>query len=87
MCADIPGKRNIQCDEMWSFVYAKEKRADEVRSVGCRRDRMDVDGNGCGQQAAGVVPTDSRHRDTESATALLVDLMSRLNGDSAHYHG
>ena len=27
---DIKGRRNIQCDEVWSFVYAKQKRADQV---------------------------------------------------------
>ena len=76
---DIPGKRrNIQCDEVWSFVYAKQKRADEV-------DPWD---------AAGTVWTwtaldaDSKllvsyvvspHRDTESAAQLLMDLTSRLD--------
>ena len=25
---DIPGKRNIQCDEIWSFVYAKDRAKD-----------------------------------------------------------
>ena len=30
---DIPGRRNIQCDEMWSFVYAKERRAPYVKPL------------------------------------------------------
>ena len=27
---NIPGKRDVQCDELWSFVYAKQKRAPHV---------------------------------------------------------
>ena len=29
----IPGKRSIQCDEVWSYVYAKQKRVDEVEPL------------------------------------------------------
>ena len=75
---DIPGKRrSIQCDELWSFVYAKQKRADEV-------DPWDVAGNVWTWTA---LDADSKllvsyllspHRDTESAAHLLADLASRL---------
>ena len=74
----IPGKRrNIQCDEVWSFVYAKQKRADEV-------DPWDVAGTVWTWTA---LDADSKllvsylvspHRDTESAARLLTDLAGRL---------
>ena len=74
---DIPGKRNIQCDEVWSFVYAKEKRAPYV-------DPWDVAGNVWTWTA---LDADSKllvsyllspDRDTESAVSLLSDLANRL---------
>ena len=75
---DIPGKRrNIQCDEVWSFVYAKQKRVGEV-------DPWDVAGTVWTWTA---LDADSKllvsylvspKRDTESAAQLLTDLASRL---------
>ena len=74
---DIPGRRRIQCDEVWSFVYAKEKRALYV-------DPWDVAGSVWTWTA---MDADSKllvsyllspSRDTESAVSLLSDLASRL---------
>lgn len=75
---DIPGKRrNIQCDEVWSFVYAKQKRVDEV-------DPWDMAGTVWTWTA---LDADSKllvsylvspYRDTEAAAQLLTDLASRL---------
>ena len=74
---DIHGKRNIQCDEAWSFVYAKEKRAPYVIP-------WDMAGNVWTWTA---LDADSKllvsyllspKRDTESAVELLTDLASRL---------
>ena len=74
----LPDKRLIQCDEVWSYVYAKEKRADYVIPW----------------DKAGTVwlwtalDTDSRlmvaykvrkRRNTKSATVLMRDLASRLD--------
>ena len=74
---DIPGRRNIQCDETWSFVYAKEKRAPYVTP-------WDAAGNAWTWTA---LDADSKllvsylitqRRDTRSAIALFRDLRSRL---------
>lgn len=74
---NIPGKRNIQCDEIWSFVYAKEKRASYVNP-------LDRAGNAWTWTA---LDADSKllvsylispKRDTKSAVALFSDLQSRL---------
>ena len=75
---NVPGKRNIQCDEMWSFVYAKEKQApyvtpwDTAGSVWTWM-ALDVDS----KLLVSYLLT--QDRDTESATALLADLMGRLD--------
>ena len=74
---DIPDKRNIQCDEIWSFVYAKEKRAPYVKP-------LDVAGTAWTWTALDadskllVSYLISRKRDARSATALFSDLASRL---------
>ena len=74
---NIPGKRNVQCDEIWSFVYAKEKRRHEVTPL---------------DEAGSVwlftaLDADSKllvsymvrkRRNTKSATMLMKDLMVRL---------
>ena len=74
----IRGKRSIQCDEIWSFVYAKEKRAPFVIP-------WDVAGTVWAWMA---IDADSKllvsyllsqERGTEAATALFADLVSRLN--------
>ena len=74
---DIPGRRNIQCDEIWSFVYAKEKRAPYVTP-------LDMAGSAWTFTALDaeskllVSYLISRKRDAKSATALFSDLASRL---------
>ena len=74
---DIPGRRNIQCDELWSFVYAKEKRAPYVTP-------LDVAGSAWTFTALDadskllVSYLISKKRDTRSATILFSDLASRL---------
>ena len=74
---DIPGRRNIQCDEIWSFVYAKEKRAPYVSP-------LDVAGSAWTFTALDaeskllVSYLISRKRDTKAATALFTDIRSRL---------
>ena len=75
---DLKGKRHIQCDEVWSFVYAKEKYIDYVEPW----------------DKAGTVwtwtalDTDSKllvsykvrkRRNTKSATILMRDLKERLD--------
>ena len=73
----IPGRRRIQCDEVWSFVYAKEKRAPYV-------DPWDVAGTVWTWTA---LDADSKllvsylvspHRDAKAAAKLFTDLVSRL---------
>ena len=74
---DIPGRRNIQCDEIWSFVYAKEKRVPYVRP-------WDMAGSAWTFTALDaeskllVSYLISRKRDTRAATMLFSDLASRL---------
>ena len=74
---DIPGRRNIQCDEIWSFVYAKEKRAPYVKP-------LDVAGTAWTWTALDadskllVSYLISRKRDARSATMLFSDIRSRL---------
>ena len=74
----IPGKRRIQCDELWSFVYAKERRAPHVKP-------LDVAGSAWTFTALDadskllVSYLISRRRDTRAATALLNDIASRLD--------
>lgn len=74
---DIKGKRNIQCDEIWSFVYAKEKRIGEVKP-------LDVAGS---VWLFTALDADSKllvsymvrkRRNTRSATKLMKDLAGRL---------
>ena len=77
---DKPGKRNIQCDEIWSFVYAKENNLEFSEPL----------------DAAGSVWTftaldaDSKllvsymvrkRRNTQSATVLMKDLAKRTTSE------
>ena len=74
---DIPGRRNIQCDELWSFVYAKEKRAAYVLpwdAAGSAWTWTALDA----ESKLLVSYWISKKRDTKSATILFSDLMSRL---------
>ena len=74
---DIPGRRNIQCDEIWAFVYAKEKRAPYVKP-------WDVAGNAWlftaldAESKLLVSYRVSQKRDARSATMLFEDIQSRL---------
>lgn len=46
--------KRVQCDEIWSFVYAKNKNVETaVAAPEGAGGRMDVDGTGCRQQADG----------------------------------
>ena len=73
----IKGKLNIQCDEVWSFVYAKQKRADDVEP-------WDLAGTVWTWTALDaeskllVSYLLSPDRDTEAAAELLTDLKGRL---------
>ena len=74
---DIPGRRNIQCDEIWSFVYAKEKRAPYVTpwdtaGTAWTWTALDADSKLL------VSYLISKKRDARSATALFSDVRSRL---------
>lgn len=73
---DIKGKRNIQCDEIWSFVYAKERNISHVIP-------LDVAGS---VWLFTALDADSKllvsygihkKRNTRSATLLMEDLNSR----------
>ena len=73
----ICGKRNVQCDEIWSFVYAKEKQAPYA-------DPWDAAGH---TWTFTALDADSKllvsylvalNRGTRSATRLFRDLVSRL---------
>ncbi len=73
---DIPGKRNIQCDEIWSFVYAKDRAKESA-------DPLDVAGS---VWTFTALDADSKllvsymvrkKGNTKSATALMKDLMKR----------
>ena len=73
----ISGKRNIQCDEIWSFVYAKQKNAPYA-------DPWDAAGNAWTFTALDadtkllVSYLVSQHRDTRSAAELRGDVSDRL---------
>ena len=74
---DIPGRRNIQCDEIWSFVYAKEKRAPYVRPLDAAGTAwtwtaLDADSKLL------VSYLISAERSTVAAAALFSDLRARL---------
>ena len=75
---DIPGKRTVQCDEIWSFVYAKERRAPHVTSW---------DGAGHAWTFTALDTASrllvsfliSHNRGTKAATALFEDVLGRLD--------
>ena len=74
---DIPGRRSIQCDEIWSFVYAKEKRAPYVKPLDAAGTAwtwtaLDADSKLL------VSYLISKKQDTRSAIALFSDLKARL---------
>ena len=73
---DIPGKRNIQCDEIWSFVYAKEKNLEFAEPLAVAGSvwtftALDADSKLL------VSYMVRRRRNTKSATALMKDLVKR----------
>ncbi len=72
----IKGKRNVQCDEVWSFVYAKDRALDWA-------DPLDVAGS---VWTFTALDADSKllisymvrkRRNTKSATKLMKDLRKR----------
>ena len=74
---EIKGKRDVQCDEVWSFIYAKDKVADWS-------DPWDVAGS---VWTFTALDADSKllisyfvreRRNTRSATVLMKDLVKRL---------
>ena len=74
---DIPGRRNIQCDELWSFVYAKEKRVPYVKPLDAAGTAwtwtaLDADSKLL------VSYLISKKRNTAAAIALFSDLAGRL---------
>lgn len=74
---DIPGKRNIQCDEIWSFVYAKEKRRGDVIPLDVAGSvwlftALDADSKLLVSYIA------RKKRNVKSATVLMKDLEGRL---------
>lgn len=73
----LPGKRNVQCDEIWSFVYAKDRSLDHAEP-------WDVAGS---VWTFTALDADSKllisymvrkRRNTKSASRLMQDLNSRL---------
>ena len=73
----LKGKRKIQCDELWSFVYAKDKARDYAQP-------WDASGSvwtftALDKRSRLIVSYEiSAARDTKSATILMQDLASRL---------
>jgi hypothetical protein len=52
---NLPCKR-IQCDEIWSFVYAKGKNVPRARAAAARSRRcVDLDGNVYGYEVGSVL--------------------------------
>ncbi|MCY4555714.1 MAG: IS1 family transposase [Chloroflexi bacterium] len=74
----IKGKRDVQCDEVWSYVYAKDRVADWA-------DPWDVAGSiwtFTALDAASKLLISymlRQRRDARSATVLMEDMASRLN--------
>ena len=75
---DIPGKRNIQCDEIWSFVYAKEKNlefAEPLDAAGSVWTFTALDADSKLLVSSMV----RKRRNIKSATILMKDLAKRTN--------
>jgi len=74
----LPRKRLFECDETWSYVYAKDKNAAEAEpwdEVGTMWTWIALD-----QKSRMVVSYHiSKKRDTKSAVVLMEDLKSRLD--------
>ena len=73
----IPGRRNIQCDELWGFIYAKDKvkmHATPLDKAGSVWTWTALDSRSKLMTAYHV----SMNRDARSATKILRDLKSRL---------
>lgn len=73
----IPGRRNVQCDEVWSFVYAKDRALDWA-------DPLDVAGSVWTFTALDanskllISYMVRKRRNTKSAAKLMKDLAGRL---------
>ena len=75
---DIPRRRNIQCDEIWSFVYAKDKSRGHALpwdKAGSSWLFTAIDAD----TKLAVAYHSSMKRDARSATKIMRDLQSRLN--------
>ena len=73
----IKGKRNVQCDEVWSFVYAKDRSlewADPWDTAGSIWTFTALDAD----SKLLIAYTLKRRRSTRSATVVFRDLASRL---------
>ena len=74
----IEGRRNVQCDEVWSFVYAKDRALDWA-------DPWDVAGSVWtftaldAQSKLLISYMVRKRRNTKSANVLMKDLRGRLN--------
>ena len=74
---DIKGSRSVQCDEVWSFVYAKDRSLDHAEpwdAAGSVWTFTALDGDSKLLVAYMV----RKKRNTKSATILLSDLAGRL---------
>ena len=77
---EISGKRRIECDEIWSFIYAKEKNAEQAKP-------LDVAGTVWTFTAIDsktkllISYLVSTHRRTSAAKEFFIDLDTRLEKD------
>ena len=74
----IKGRRNVQCDEIWSFVYAKDKMKDQAKPLDHAGSvwtftALDADSKLL------IAYRIRKRRSTPSARALFKDLEGRLN--------
>lgn len=73
----IRGKRSIQCDEVWSFIYAKQKRADSVEPWDTAGSAWTWTALDVGSKLL-VSYLVTPERDAKAARELLTDLVGRL---------
>ena len=74
----ISGKRNVQCDEVWSYVYAKDKAldwAEPLDTAGSVWTFTALDA----QSKLLISYMVRKRRNTKSANVLMKDLRGRLN--------
>ena len=82
----LPGRRHIQCDEIWSFIYVKEKRKAIAKSpppyAGDVWTFTALD-----HESKMIVSYLAGLRDSDSAFDLMEDLSSWLNRPASDYNG